>query len=220
MNAPASTGSSLVGRMAAIVVHPSRTWTLIAAERATLGDLFKGYVAPLVAIPAVCGLVGALVFGVGILGTTYRPPLGTALLEMLASYVLTLAGVYVLAMIVNLLALTFGGSRNETQALKLVAYSGTAAWLAGLFALYPSVGWLMGLVGGLYSLYTLYLGLPVLMKAPHERVLTYFALVLVAALLLATFVSLVTSRIRDAGGPVLVAEAALRLAQPGPFRPA
>lgn len=203
---PGSTGPSLVGRIVGVLTHPARTWEAIEREPATVGDLYKGYVAPLAAIPAVCGLVGMLAVGLRIMGATYRTPLATALTETVVNYALTLAGVYVLAKLVDALAPSFGGSRSEVQAFKLVAYSGTAAWLAGVFALYPSLGWLVGVVGGLYSLYTLYLGLPRLMKAPQERALSYFAVVLVLAAAMAILIGLVTSKIRDTGGPVSVAE--------------
>src|SRR3546814_17909838 len=47
----------------------------------------------------------------------------------------------------------------------VAAYSATAAWVAGVFQIVPSLGWI-GAILGLYSLYLLYLGLPILMKAP------------------------------------------------------
>lgn len=46
---------------------------------------------------------------------------------MLLSYVLALAGVYVIALIVNALTPTFGGQKDRTQALKTVAYAYTAS---------------------------------------------------------------------------------------------
>ena len=43
--------------------------------------------------------------------------------------------IYLMALIVDALAPTFGGEKNFMQSLKLVAYSYTAAWLAGIFQL-------------------------------------------------------------------------------------
>ena len=97
-------------------------------------------------------------------GGTYRTPIGTAITGAIVTYVLTLVGVYVLALIIDALAPTFNGTQNQIQALKVAAYSSTASWVAGIFALMPGLRILTIL--GLYSLYLLYLGLPVLMKAP------------------------------------------------------
>ena len=47
-------------------------------------------------------------------------------------YVIALVITFVLAMIVDVLAPSFGGQRDFVAALKLTAYSYTAAWLAGV----------------------------------------------------------------------------------------
>jgi hypothetical protein len=100
----------------------------------------------------------------------------------IARYVLGLAGVYVLALIIDALAPSFGGTRNRVQALKVVAYSATAGWLAGIFAIIPALS-LLGILG-FYSLYLIYLGIPVLMKAPPERALGYTVVAIVCAIVL------------------------------------
>jgi len=202
-------GASLIGRIKAILARPSPTWDLIEAEPATVGDLLKYYVASLAAVPAVCGLIGVLLFGDGVMHVAYRPGFLTGAAEAAVGYLLTLASVYVLARAVDALAPSFGATRDPIQAFKLVAYAGTAAWVAGVFNLLPVVGWLAGMIGGLYSLYLLYLGLPKLMKAPAEKALSYFAAVLVIAIVLGMVVGAITSQIRDRGGPLRTTEAAL-----------
>jgi len=195
-------GVSLIARIRSILTRPSETWDVVEAERAAVGDLLRYYVAPLAAVPAVCGLVGVLLFGDGVMQVAYRPGFAAGAAEAVAGYLLTLASVYVLSRVVDVLAPSFGGVSDPVQAFKLVAYAGTAGWVAGVFELLPVVGWLAGMIGRLYSLYLLYLGLPKLMKAPVERRLSYFALVLVAALVLSMAAGAITSRIRDQGGPL------------------
>ena len=77
------------------------------------------------------------------------------------------------------------------QALKVAAYSSTAAWLAGIFILIPALGFLQIL--GLYSLYLLYLGLPRLMKTPEDKALVYTAIVIVAAFVIFAVIGAVGS---------------------------
>ena len=120
---------------------------------------------------------------------SYRPPIGTVLSSAIVTYLMTLGGVYVLALIIDALAPNFGGTANQVQALKVAAYSSTASWVAGIFGLIPALGWL-GILG-LYSLYLLYLGLPILMKAPPEKAAGYTGVVIIAAILLFLVVGLV-----------------------------
>ena len=91
-------------------------------------------------------------------------------------------GVWVLSFIVDVMAPQFGGQRDPLRALKVVAYSYTPAWVAGVLHLLPSLG-VMVLLASLYGLYVMYLGLPVLMRCPKEKAVPYTAVVVVCAIL-------------------------------------
>ena len=201
---PGSAGSSLIGRVRSMLLQPSATWDVIDTEPATIGGLYRGYVAPLAAIPAVCSLVGMLVFGIGgIFGISFRPSPVWLITQAIVSYVLGLVMVYVIALIIEGLAPTFGGTKDRVQAFKVAAYAFTASWVAGVFALIPMLG-IVALLGALYSLYLLYLGLPKLMKAPDEKAMPSFAVVLIVAVVVGLVISVVTSRITMMGGPLRV----------------
>jgi len=200
---PQTPTQSLIARALNLLLHPAQTWDLIEAEEATIEDLYRTWVLPLAAIPAVARALGLLSFrGFEFFGFRYQPSLVTVLGDAVASYALTLLSVYLLALVIDQFALQFGGERSRTQAFKLVAYSGTAAWVGGLFMLLPSIGGLFTLLGGLYSLYLLYLGLPKLMRSNPNLTLNYFGLTLVAAVLLAIIIGAVTSCATSYGGPV------------------
>jgi hypothetical protein len=175
--------NSLVVHAREILVHPQQEWQVIDGEQATVGGLYKTYIAPLAAIGPVAALIGMTVFGVSVpFVGRWRAPLGSALAGGIVRYALALAGVFVLALVIDALAPTFSGRRDRIQALKLAAYASTAAWLAGIFALVPALA-VLGVLG-LYSLYLLYLGVPVLMKAPKEKALAYTAVVMICAFVL------------------------------------
>jgi Yip1 domain len=184
---------NLVDRVKRILLSPRTEWGVIDAEQTTPAALYTGYIAPLAAIGPIAQLIGHTVFGIPVpFVGTYRVPFGSALTGAVTGYVLTLAGTYILALIIDALAPTFSGQRNQIQALKVAAYSSTAAWVAGIFALIPWLGFL-GIVG-LYGLYLLYLGLPVLMKAPREKAVAYTAVVIVAAIVLFMIVGIIAGR--------------------------
>lgn len=185
---------NLVERVKRILLTPRPEWEVIDGEPTTPAELYKSYIMPLAAIGPIAQVIGFSVFGVRVPfgATVYRTPIGTAITGAIVNYVLALIGVYVLALVIDALAPTFGGTRNQVQALKVAAYSSTASWLAGIFVLIPGLRVLTIL--GLYSLYLLYLGLPALMKTPQERAGAYTAVVVVAAIVLFFVVGMIGAR--------------------------
>ena len=184
---------ALQDRVKAILLTPRTEWPVIDGEPATTASLYTGYIIPLAAIPAIATFLGTTFVGVSVLGATVRVPFGTGLTAAVVRYLLGLAAVWVLAFIIDALAPSFGGTKNPIQALKVAAYSCTAAWLAGIFMLIPALG-ILGLLG-LYSLYLLYLGLPVLMKSPAEKSMGYTVVVVVCAIVLFWVVGAVGTRL-------------------------
>nr|MBA3318168.1 YIP1 family protein [Gemmatimonadales bacterium] len=145
----------LMDRVKNILLTPKTEWEVIDVESTTVADLYKGYIMPLAAIGPVAQAIGFSIFGmpVPVLGT-YRTPIGTAITQAVVTYILTLVAVYVLAIVIDALAPTFGGTQNRIQALKVAGYSYTASWVAGIFLLIPVLSFLSIL--GVYSLYLLF----------------------------------------------------------------
>ena len=114
-----------------ILLKPSAEWERIDQESASISGIYRKHVFALAAVPVLAGLIGSLVFGYSALGIPYRPPLVPTLVSALLQYGLTLAGVFVLALVINALAPRFEATRNKVQAFKVAAYSATAAWVAG-----------------------------------------------------------------------------------------
>jgi Yip1 domain len=184
----------LIERVKAIILSPKTEWPVIAGEPDDAQGLFKNYVAILAAIPAVCGFIGTALIGMSISGVgTMRVGVGGALVSAIVGYVLAFVGVYVLALIVDALAPSFGGSKGMGNALKLVAYSATPSWLCGIFALIPALSFL-GILG-LYSLYLFYVGLPVLMKSPQEKTLIYAIAVLAVGIVISLIIGFIQVRL-------------------------
>jgi len=191
---------SLIERVQSILLRPKQTWPAIAAEPADVASIYSRYVVILAAIPAVCGFIGWTLVGGGAFGVSYRLPVATGLVQMVVGYLLSLAIVYVLALIVNALAPTFGGTKDMVAALKVVAYGSTAGFVGGVFSLLPSLA-LLGLLASLYSIYLIYTGLPVLMRSAPEKAGAYTAVVVVCAVLAMIVLGAVSS-LFISGGPI------------------
>jgi len=204
---------NLIDRAKRILLQPRETWHTIEAEAADVAGLYTRYLMVLAAIPAVCGFIGMSLVGMGAFGISVRVPLVAGLANMVVSYVLSLVGVFVLALIVDALAPTFGGQKNSIQALKLAVYASTAALLGGVFTLLPALA-VLGLLAALYSVYLLYTGLPVLMRNAPEKTLAYTAVVLVAAIVMGVVIGAVASLVLP-GSALLGGAPAVSVSTPG-----
>jgi Yip1-like protein len=172
----------LVERAKAIVLRPQAEWKVIAQEPDTLSDLLVSYVAVLAAIPEIARFVGQSFIG----GYT---PLLPSLIRAVVVYLLSFAMVYIIAGVIDLLAPKFGGEKNFANAVKLSVYSHTPLWLAGIFLLIPGLNFL--LILGVYGVYVLWTGLPLLMHVSSEKALPYAVLVTVCALIPAVVLAII-----------------------------
>lgn len=192
--------ASFVERVKNMIVSPKTEWPRVDAEPATIGGIYTGYVLILAAIGPICTLIGQQVFGISLFVAHYKPPIGYSIATAVITYVLSLVSIYVLALIIDALAPTFGGTKSQLNAFKTAAYSWTAAWLAGIFGIIPQLA-ILGILG-LYSLYLLYLGLPVLMKAPQDKAVGYTAVVIVCAIVLYFVIAIVVGALVAAFFPL------------------
>ena len=199
LHIPGSDAVTLVERVKNICLTPNTEWQVIAAEDTSPGTLVTSYVVPLAAVASVAGFIGGSIVGqsLGFLGT-YRVPLVTGLVMHLFTFCMAIVGVFILSLIINALAPTFGGEQNSIQAMKVAVYSYTPAWIAGVLQVLPVLG-VFVILAGLYGLYLLYLGLPRLMKCPPDKAVGYTVVVVVCAIVLSVVVGALGATIAGAG---------------------
>jgi hypothetical protein len=159
---------NLVERIKGILLQPKSEWPAIEREPGDAGYLFPNYVAIVAAIPAVCTFI-------------YRIGIGLGLVRAVVVYALSLAGVFVVAYIIDFLAGTFGAQKKPGNAMRVSAYAPTAAWVAGVFNIIPALAFL-GILG-LYSLYLLHTGIVALMKPAPDKAVIYTIAVIVCAII-------------------------------------
>mgnify|MGYP003387230452 CR=1 FL=1 len=177
-------------RVQSLLLRPRTTWEDIEKLPADITGTYRGYVVPLAAIPTIANFLGMALIGVGIAGYHVRTGFINGLFSAFVGFGLSLGMVYALAHIIDQLAPNFGASRNFDQAFKLAAFAPTASWVAGILYLVPALG-IFGVIGGLYSLYLLFVGLPILMKPAPDKSTTYTLAVIGAAIVLAIVLGLV-----------------------------
>lgn len=167
--------NKLVERVKNILLTPKTEWPVIAQEQTDVAKLYTGYIMILAAIPAV----------INFLTYSMRGSVGAGLVALILGYALSLGLTFLMAIIIDALAPTFGAEKNQIQALKTAAYANTAGWVAGIFGIIPILGVLIVWAGLIYGCVLLYFGLPHTMKSPPEKTGGYFAVVLVVNIVLA-----------------------------------
>jgi hypothetical protein len=190
--------NKLVARVRNILLTPRHEWPVIAGEVDTVAGLYTRYILPLAAIPPVAGFLKSSLIGttVPVMGTV-RVSTASGLTSMVLQYAIGLALVYVLALIVDALAPTFGGQKDRVQALKTTAYASTASWVGGGLVVVPWLGWVLALGGGIYAIYLLYLGLPSTMRTRSDRALGYTAVTVLVAVVLSLVLGAIVGKVVD-----------------------
>jgi hypothetical protein len=173
----------LIERVRNIILMPKTEWHVIEAEPTSVGQLYIRYVMPMAAFAAMMSFIRMSVIGVNLpFGGTIRTPMASGLFEAAVTFILGLVGLYLVGLIINMSAPMFSADRNQRQALKTAAYALTPAWLGTALTFLP-LGTLLQLIAGIYGIYVLYLGLPVMMRVKRNDASGYTATVVVCTIL-------------------------------------
>lgn len=176
---------TMTERVKGFLFQPRATFKEVDSEFTKPGALWGRYIIPLAALGPLFGTIGRIIFGRRIGGTSLSDPMpiADAVKWGILAFALALVAVFVLSKVISLLAPGFGGQKNDVQALKVAAYASTPAWLAGIFNIHGRF-LIVAIIISLYSLYLLYVGLPVLMKVPGDRAMGYTAVVIIASIVI------------------------------------
>jgi len=191
---------ALVDRVRNICVSPATEWLVIEQENTSPSELVMSYLAPLAAAGAAAGFIGSVLLSSMLpFASAGRAAIPIALVTACLSFVLTIAGCYVIGLIINALAPTFGGRQDSAQALKLSVYAYTPALVAGVLAFIPLVGALFGFVGWVYSLYLTYLGVTPMMKSAPGKAPAYTIVVVICSVVLGLTIAFIMTIVAGLG---------------------
>ncbi|MCB5225696.1 YIP1 family protein [Alishewanella sp. 16-MA] len=169
-----------------IYAHPKEEWHTIDARHESLRYSLI-HILLVALIPSICAYYSAVHLGWSIgVGEKIFLTANSALMLSVAMYFALIIGVLALALLAHWMAHTFGAEPTYTQTLELSSYTSTPLFMVGLAALYPELWFVMvvGLAGLTYSVYLLYVGVPILMHIPEERGFIYASSVVTSGLIL------------------------------------
>jgi hypothetical protein len=174
--------TNLVQRVINILTKPKEEWLVIETEQPNAMKLIGGYALILALIPAVSAFIKYGLMG----SSTYF--FATGIQRGLTQFLSAAIGVYLLAWVINELAPSFDSDKNFGRSLQLAVYASTPQWIGGILILIsPS----LGLLFGLYAIYLLYVGIPVLKKAPQDKVVGYVALTIISMIVIGLVLALI-----------------------------
>ncbi len=193
----------IFNRVKDIVLKPKETWNTISTEETSVAKLGREYLLILAAVPSLASFLGNWIIGIRIpFVGFYRLTFGESLINSIVIYILIVAEIWAVGKLISLLAKNFSSNRDDIRGFKVAVYIFTPYLASGVFNLIPYFSPLM-LIAGLYGLYLLYIGLPVVMETPKEKSLPYFVVILTAIVLIFIIVSMISGAILKAFGPSL-----------------
>lgn len=188
-----------------LFAHPEAEWKTIRKENCTIGKCYCSHVLLLAAIPPLAGYFGTTQVGWQIVTTeVHRLTHQSALWIAILSYLTILVAVFTIGKMIHWMGQTYGSKQSLPQCIALAAYTATPLFLIGVMLLYP-VLWLnmlIGLVALSYTVYLLYLGVPIVMGITKERGFLFSSAVLAVGLVALVAVLAATVILWDIGiGP-------------------
>lgn len=190
---------SLQTRAMAILTKPAAEWRTISAEPATVEGLLREYAAPLAAIPAIAQFIGFSLIGITVpFGGAIRIGIVRSFANAVVGWVFALVGAWIAAVVIEKLAPTFQSRGSTAQALKLVVYSMTPVWIAGVLNLVPVLAVLV-IIAALYAVYLFYMGLPPVMSTPSEKVIPYMVVSAIVIIVISICLGTITALISGIG---------------------
>jgi hypothetical protein len=181
-------GMWIFNRAREMLLFPKETWERVKTEEIKDWKQIVAYPALLALVSAVAIFIGYWFVGVRIGAVGYfRMSLVNAFFSAVVFYFLSLLGVAVTGFIILFLASYFSAEGDFFAALKLAVYSATAPLLASAFNIIPGLK-VLGILG-LYGAYLLYLGIPKIMKAPHDKEQPFLFSSIIAAVIMVLLIN-------------------------------
>ncbi|MCP4220681.1 MAG: YIP1 family protein [bacterium] len=180
---------AIIKRIINLITKPADEWAKIKSESMTVKDMYLGFAIIVYAIPSVALFLGLLFAGA---------PFGMTLAMALFLYIFTIGILFLMGIIIDAVAPSFGGAKDLESSHKLAVFSFTPYALLGVLYLIPMRGrsvLLIALVLSLVSIYFLYIGAQKLKNMMPDKMMPFVIIMGVAWLILLYFAQELSMRI-------------------------
>lgn len=178
-----------------ILFDPVHEWARIRDESRTVGGHYVRYVIFIGLVPAFAWYIGATKVGWTLGDRHITLTASSALQIMTLFYVAILIGIGFLGYMVHWMSETYEAHTSTLdKGVGVAAYTCTPMFVCGIIGFYPMLWFdiLAGCAAAAWTIYLLYIGVPIVMQIPRERGFLFASamvaagLVLCAAMLAAT----------------------------------
>jgi len=171
-----------------LLTRPSAQWRTIADLPEDSFRTLLLYPCFLAILPAVAWYYGTSRVGwtVGDQGETIKLTVESARQITILFYLAMLGSVAVIGYFVHWMSDTYGANSSLTKGIVIVGLTSTPLFIAGLVGFYPLlwIDLLIGVAAVSWSVYLLYLGIPIVMGIPEERGFLFSSAVVGVALVI------------------------------------
>ena len=192
----------MIGKAIGIMLQPGKIWQQVAEMSDAQLKPYIFYPAILAIIPAVAWYYGTSQIGWTVAGKepvkfTSESAMGIAVLFYLAQVV----AIWAVGYFVHWVSETYGAESSATKGLAIAGLCATPILLSGLLGFYPLfwLDFIVGLAAVTYSVYLLYLGIPIVMGIPEERGFLFASAVVAVGLVVAVIIMGATVMLWDMG---------------------
>ena len=156
-----------------LLVRPSAQWRTIAELPESSFRTLVLYPSIFAVLPAVAWYYGTSRVGwtVGDHGETIKLTVESARQISVLFYLAMLGAIAVIGYFVHWMSDTYGADSSLTKGIVIAGLTSTPLFIAGLVGVYPLlwIDLLIGVAALSWSVYLLYLGIPIIMGIPEER---------------------------------------------------
>lgn len=180
----------LLSHTIGIFTNPDKEWQSIRTDKHSFKQVFFSHVPILALIPCIAGYIGVTRMGFNLGGHLAKLTPTSAALLAVVTYVALLVGIYLLGEFINWMAKAYGVEGDEPtrhyEGTALAVFVTTPVLLASIVLLYPNLWLVVAVMGaaGVYSIYLIYEGIPILMNMNKDRAFLYAGAVLTVGLVM------------------------------------
>ncbi len=155
-----------------IITNPHKEWARIRDKSSSVTGVYLRYLVWIALLPPLAWYFGATQIGWELSDRVIRLTSASAAQIMALFYVAILLSIAFLGYMVHWMAKTYDAKNDDVaHGVSIAAYMCAPMFLVGLVGLYP-VLWLdmiLGTAAAAYTLYLLYIGIPIVYDMPKER---------------------------------------------------
>ncbi len=177
----------MIAKISGLFCCPIKTWQKIA-------ELSNKQLQPYLFIPVILGFLPAVAWYVGTTHTGWSVGEGdairltreSAMAIAVAFYITQILAIWLIGYFIHWMSTTYAAESTPIKGMALAGITATPILIAGVVGFYPNfaIDLLVAIAAVSYSVYLLYVGIPIAMKVPPERGFLYASAMVGVALVI------------------------------------